>query len=68
MIYLEIAYAQKDEAKPFGARWDPKEMRTGVVILLKFTRLTGHFIRVFAKSFSIIFSSDGVITQPRRGL
>ena len=25
MIYLEIAYAQKDEAKPFGARWDPKE-------------------------------------------
>jgi Domain of unknown function (DUF5710)/SNF2-related domain len=27
MIYLEIAYAQKDEAKPFGARWDPKEKR-----------------------------------------
>ena len=25
MIYLEIAYAQKDEAKPFGVRWDPKE-------------------------------------------
>ena len=25
MIYLEIAYAHKDEAKPFGARWDPKE-------------------------------------------
>jgi len=25
MIYLEIAYAQKDEAKPFGTRWDPKE-------------------------------------------
>jgi hypothetical protein len=24
MIYLEIAYAQKDEAKPFGVRWDPK--------------------------------------------
>ena len=27
MIYLEIAYAQKDEAKSFGARWDPKEKR-----------------------------------------
>ena len=25
MIYLEIAYAQKNEAKPFGVRWDPKE-------------------------------------------
>jgi hypothetical protein len=25
MIYLEITYAQKDEAKPFGVRWDPKE-------------------------------------------
>jgi Domain of unknown function (DUF5710)/SNF2-related domain len=25
MIYLEIAYAQKEEAKPFGVRWDPKE-------------------------------------------
>ena len=25
MIYLEIAYAQKDEAKPVGIRWDPKE-------------------------------------------
>ena len=25
MIYLEIAYAQKDEAKPFGVRWDPKK-------------------------------------------
>ena len=25
MIYLEIAYAQKNDAKPFGARWDPKE-------------------------------------------
>src|SRR6516165_4199433 len=25
MIYLEIAYAQKDEAKSFGVRWDPKE-------------------------------------------
>jgi Domain of unknown function (DUF5710)/SNF2-related domain len=25
MIYLEITYAQKDEAKPFGARWDRKE-------------------------------------------
>jgi hypothetical protein len=25
MIYLEIAYAQKDEAKPFGVRWDPKQ-------------------------------------------
>ena len=25
MIYLEIAYAQKDEAKPFGVRWDRKE-------------------------------------------
>ena len=25
MIYLEITYAQKDEAKPFGFRWDPKE-------------------------------------------
>jgi Domain of unknown function (DUF5710) len=23
--YLEITYAQKDEAKPFGVRWDPKE-------------------------------------------
>jgi hypothetical protein len=27
MTYLEVAYAQKDEAKPFGARWDPKEKR-----------------------------------------
>jgi Domain of unknown function (DUF5710)/SNF2-related domain len=27
MTYLEIAYTQKDEAKPFGARWDPKEKR-----------------------------------------
>ena len=25
MIYLQIAYAQKEEAKPFGVRWDPKE-------------------------------------------
>src|ERR1700758_5015472 len=25
MIYLEIAYAKKDEAKSFGVRWDPKE-------------------------------------------
>ena len=25
MIYLEITYAQKDEAKLFGVRWDPKE-------------------------------------------
>jgi Domain of unknown function (DUF5710) len=25
MIYLEITYAQKDEAKPFRVRWDPKE-------------------------------------------
>ena len=25
MIYLEIAYAQKDEAKPFGVRWDSKK-------------------------------------------
>jgi len=25
MIYLEITYFQKDEAKPFGVRWDPKE-------------------------------------------
>jgi hypothetical protein len=25
MIYLEIAYTQKNEAKPFGVRWDPKE-------------------------------------------
>jgi uncharacterized protein DUF5710 len=25
MIYLEITYAQKDDAKPFGVRWDPKE-------------------------------------------
>lgn len=25
MIYLEIAYAQKNEAKAFGVRWDPKE-------------------------------------------
>jgi hypothetical protein len=25
MIYLEIAYAQKDEAKPFGVRCDSKE-------------------------------------------
>jgi len=25
MIYLEIAYAKKDEAKAFGVRWDPKE-------------------------------------------
>jgi hypothetical protein len=25
MIYLEIAYSQMDEAKPFGVRWDPKK-------------------------------------------
>ena len=25
MIYLEITYAQKDEAKAFGVRWDSKE-------------------------------------------
>jgi len=25
MIYLEIAYSQKNEAKAFGVRWDPKE-------------------------------------------
>jgi len=24
MVYLEVPYAQKDEAKPLGARWDPK--------------------------------------------
>jgi hypothetical protein len=24
MIYLDVPYAQKDEAKPLGARWDPK--------------------------------------------
>jgi hypothetical protein len=23
MIYLEITYAQKHQAKPFGVRWDP---------------------------------------------
>ena len=22
MVYLEVSYAQKDEAKLFGARWD----------------------------------------------
>ena len=25
MIYLEISYAHRNEAKPFGVRWDPKE-------------------------------------------
>ena len=41
MIYLEIAYAQKDEAKPFGARWDTEskayffEKRSGQALPLE---------------------------------